>query len=90
MNDTLSEKDRQAVRDILVEQLGVPPAQLTLDAKIEDDLQADSLTMIEITMALEEHFGITMSDEQLEDIVTVADVDATVARHLSKKTMPAK
>jgi len=74
MNKTLSDKDTQAVLDILVEQLGVQRAQLTPDAKIQQDLGADSLTVIEITMAMEDQFNLSVPDEQWEKVSTVGDL----------------
>ena len=70
-NNMLSEKDTKAVFDILVEQLGVPEEQITLDARLEEDLGGDSLTAVEITLALEErspHSGGTMCMEGLKPI----------------------
>jgi acyl carrier protein len=83
MNNILSDKDAQAVLDILVEQLGVPRAQLTSGAKIQEDLGADSLTVIEIAMAVEERFQLAIPDEQWETVSTVGDLLATIARLLA-------
>ncbi len=82
MNKNLSEKENQIVEDILIEQLGVSADQLTPEARLIEDLQADSLTLMEITLALEEHFDITIPDEQAENVKTVADVYRTVAELL--------
>ena len=83
MNIMLSDNDKQAILDILVEQIGVQRAQLTPAAKIEEDLGADSLTKIEIGMALEERFHLSIPDEQLERVSTVDDLLATMARLLA-------
>ncbi len=83
MNNILSGKDTQAVLDILVEQLGVQRAQLTPDAKIQEDLGADSLTVIEIAMAMEERFHISIPDEQWETVSTVGDLLETMAKLLA-------
>ena len=56
----------QRVRDIIVEQLGVKPDQVTPEAKFIEDLGADSLDTVELIMALEEEFGIEVPDEQAE------------------------
>src|SRR5262245_10583429 len=72
MNNILSEQDTRAVLDILVEQLGVEERQITPEARIEEDLGADSLLRVEIAMALEEHFNVTIADEKLDKISTVA------------------
>ena len=62
------------VRDIIVEQLGVKPDQVTPEAKFIEDLGADSLDTVELIMALEEEFGIEVPDEQAEKLQSVGDV----------------
>jgi acyl carrier protein len=52
------------VRDIIVEQLGVNPEQVTPEAKFIEDLGADSLDTVELVMAFEEEFGIDVPDEE--------------------------
>jgi acyl carrier protein len=74
MNNLLSEKHTKAVLDILVEHLGVPEAQLTPDARLQEDLGADSLEEVEIIMALEERFGLSIPEEMAERISTVGDL----------------
>jgi acyl carrier protein len=83
MKNVLSEQDTNAVFDILVEQLGVTREQLAPDAKLQQDLGADSLTIIEITMAIEERLQISIPDEQWEDVSTVEDVFESLAELLS-------
>jgi acyl carrier protein len=71
----MSEKTiEQRVKDIIVEQLGVKPDQVTPDAKFIEDLGADSLDTVELVMALEEEFGIEVPDEQAEKLQTVGEV----------------
>jgi acyl carrier protein len=72
------------VLDILVEQLGVQAAQLTPDAKLAQDLGADSLTLVEITMALEERFNLSIPDEEWEKVSTVGDLFEALAGLLGK------
>lgn len=84
MNNLLSEKDTQAVLAILVQELDVQAAQLTPDARLQDDLGADSLTLVEITIALEEHFSLSIPEEQWERVSTVGDVFEALAELLSK------
>lgn len=62
------------IRAVVVEQLNVKPDQVTGEAKLVEDLGADSLDVVELTMALEEVFEITIPDEQAEELVTVDDV----------------
>jgi acyl carrier protein len=64
----------QRVKDIIVEQLGVNPDQVTPDAKFLEDLGADSLDTVELVMALEEEFGNEIPDEQAEKLQSVGDV----------------
>jgi acyl carrier protein len=87
-NNVLSEKDTKAVLDILVEQIGVREEQLTPDARM-DDLGADSLTLVEIILALEERFNLSIPDEQSERVSTVQDVFELLAELLGGSAMRA-
>lgn len=80
MNNILSKKDTKDLLDILVEQLGVDLTQLTSDARIQEDLGADSLTLIEIVLAVEERFDLSVPDEEAEKVSTVEDLFETIAR----------
>jgi acyl carrier protein len=85
MNNLLSEKDTRAVLDILVEQLGMQESQLTPDADLQEDLAADSLMLIEITMALEGHFDIAIPDSETERIRTVGDIFEVLGERLQNR-----
>ncbi|HAG06680.1 MAG: Acyl carrier protein [Clostridia bacterium 62_21] len=61
------------VKGIIVEQLGVDEADVTLDASFVDDLGADSLDLVEMVMAFEEAFEMEIPDEDAEKIRTVGD-----------------
>jgi len=61
------------VRNIIVDQLGVDPEEVTMTANFRDDLEADSLDLVELIMQFEEEFGGEISDEQAQKIVTVGD-----------------
>ena len=65
-----------------VEVLSVSDDQVTEDAKFGDDLDADSLDLVELVMALEEEFGIEVPEEDLEGIETVGQVFALVTNKL--------
>ena len=62
------------VNEIIVEQLGVNPDQVTPEAKFIEDLGADSLDTVELVMAFEEEFGAEIPDEDAEKLQTVGDV----------------
>lgn len=66
--------DLEKIKAIIVEQLGVDESEVTPEAHFIDDLGADSLDTVELVMALEEEFGVEISDEDAEKIQTVGDV----------------
>ena len=63
----------EKIKEIVIEQLGVNPEQVTLEASFTDDLGADSLGAMELVMALEEEFGLEISQDDAEKIITVGD-----------------
>ena len=67
MNDDNFEKFRKCA----VEVLSVEADQVTVEASFADDLDADSLDLVELIMALEEEFGVSVEEEELENITTV-------------------
>jgi acyl carrier protein len=66
------------VKGVIVEQLNVDEADVTEEAAFVDDLGADSLDIVELVMALEEEFGISIPDEEAENIKTVGDAIAYI------------
>lgn len=62
------------IKDIIVEQLGVNADQVTREAKMIEDLGADSLDAVELVMAIEEEFGIEVPDEEAEKLGSVGDI----------------
>ncbi len=67
--------------DLLVEELGLDRDKITMDAKFEEDLEVDSLGVVELLMALEDKFGVKIPDEEAEGIVTVKEaVDIVVGK----------
>jgi acyl carrier protein len=61
----------EKVKGIIVEQLGVDPDKVTLEARFNEDLEADSLDLVELIMAFEDEFGGEISDEEAQQIKTV-------------------
>lgn len=66
---------------IVAEQLGVDPEKVTPDAEFVQDLNADSLDLVELIMSLEEEFGVEISDEDAEKIVKVSDAMEYIQEH---------
>lgn len=64
----------EKVKAILVEQLSVDKDIVTLDARISEDLGADSLDVMELLMTLEDEYGIVIPDEELATFEKVADI----------------
>ena len=61
------------VKEITIDQLGVDEEAVTMEAAFVNDLEADSLDMVELMMALEEEFDTEIPDEEAEKISTVGD-----------------
>ncbi|MDR3071509.1 MAG: acyl carrier protein [Endomicrobium sp.] len=72
------------VKEIIVEQLGVDPAEVVASASFVNDLGADSLDTVELVMAFEEEFGIEIPDEEAEKIQTVGNAIEYVKMHVVK------
>lgn len=69
------------VQSIIVEQLDVDPDEVTMDARFREDLEADSLDLVELIMAFEEEFGGEISDEEAQEIQTVGDAVNYLEEH---------
>ena len=63
----------EKIRDIIATTLNLDPEEVTPDKSFAEDLDADSLDLAEIIMAIEDEFGVTIPDEILEKVVTVRD-----------------
>ena len=71
----------ERVKDVLVEQLGIDEGDITDAASFQEDLDADSLDLVELIMELEDQFGVKISDEDAQGIQTVGQaVDYISAR----------
>lgn len=71
----------ERVRAIIVDQLGVDEDAVTMEASFRDDLDADSLDLVELIMAFEEQFGGEISDEEAQKITTVGEAVEFLAAH---------
>ncbi len=71
------------LRKIVAEQLGVEESQVVADASFADNLNADSLDLVELIMSLEEEFGVEISDEDAEKILTVGDALTYLSQNMA-------
>ena len=72
------------IRDIIVDLLGVEPEKVTAEARFREDLEADSLDLVELIMAFEEEFGGEISDEDAQKISTVGEAVAYVEERMAE------
>ena len=66
------------LKELVVDQLGVDPEKIKMEATFEEDLEADSLDIVELLMEIEEKFEIKVPDEDAENMKSVADVVAFI------------
>jgi acyl carrier protein len=78
MADTFAE-----IKEIIVDLLGVDESKVTLDARFREDLEADSLDLVELIMAFEDKFGGEISDEDAQQITTVGQAVKYVDERLT-------
>ena len=71
------------LKKIIVEQLGVDEVDVKPEASFVDDLNADTLDLVELIMSLEEEFGMEISDEEAERIKTVGDAQEYIEEHVA-------
>ncbi|MBF8283447.1 MAG: acpP [Anaerolineales bacterium] len=72
----------EQVKGIIVELLGVDAAKVTAEARFREDLEADSLDLVELIMAFEEKFGGEISDEDAQKITTVGEAVKYLDAHM--------
>jgi acyl carrier protein len=73
----------ELVRGRLAELIERDPSEIDLDTRLEEDLEADSLDLVELAMALEEELSLEIPDEELEGIRTVGDAVDFIAERVS-------
>ena len=62
----------EKVKGLFIDDLGIDESKVTMDAKLEEDLEIDSLGIVEVVMAFEDEFDIEIDDEELADVSTVS------------------
>ena len=75
----------EQVKAIVVDLLEVDPEEVTLEASFRENLEADSLDLVELLMAFEETFGSPIPDEDVKTIVTVGDAVSYIQKQLAEK-----
>jgi acyl carrier protein len=70
----------EAIREVAVEVLSVEPGAVSEEARFKEDLDADSLDLVELVMGLEERFYITVPEEDIEDVTTVGQAVTLVMK----------
>jgi len=73
---------RERLKKIIVDQLGVDESEVVSNASFVEDLNADSLDLVELIMSLEEEFKLQISDEDAEKITTVNEAEDYIEEHL--------
>ncbi len=74
----------EKIKEILVDQLGVEEAEVTMEASFIDDLAADSLDIVELIMTMEDEFGIEIDEEDVESLTTVGAAVEYVKSHTNQ------
>lgn len=64
----------EKIKEIVADQLGIDEDDIKLESNFKEDLEADSLDLFELVMALEEEYGVEIQSEDLEKIATVNDI----------------
>lgn len=61
----------EKVKSLFIEDLGIDESKISMESKLEEDLEIDSLGIVEVVMAFEDEFDIEIDDEELADVATV-------------------
>lgn len=62
------------IKELIVQEMNIPAEKVSLDSRIKEDLEADSIDAIELIMGVEEEFDIEISDDEATNIKTIADL----------------
>lgn len=73
----------EKVRELIVDKLNVEASEVTLEASFATDLGADSLDTVELMMAFEKEFDLSIPDEEAQEIKTVGDAVSYIEKHLA-------
>ena len=79
----MSDDWKKRLHDLVAQQLGVEQNEISSEARILDDLGADSLDVVELVMSLEEAFDIVVPDEDVETLQTIGDVENYLSGRVS-------
>ena len=71
----------EKLQEIIAEQLGIEAAEVKAESNFKDDLNADSLDLFEMVMTFEDEFGVEIPAEDLEQMVTIGDVEKYLEEH---------
>ena len=71
----------EKICELLADKFDADASTMTMDTKIKEDLNADSLNVVELMMDLEENFGITISDEEATQMSTIGDIVKYIEAH---------
>ena len=71
----------EEIKTIVADNLGVDEDSITMETSFKEDLNADSMDLFEMVMALEENYGVEIPSEDLEQLLTVADVINYIENH---------
>ena len=70
------------IRQIISDYYEIDPEEITMETSIADDLDADSLDMVDLTITIEDEFDIVIPDEDVEELRTIADVVDYIERRI--------